>query len=131
TEEIPQAAAYDCVHPLIDRVMQLRAQLEAALDWKTSLQELASAEAPTSPSYQISEDGPDHDKVFTATAVVNEEVLGTGVGRSKKAAEQKAAEAAWKVLTERAAAVEDAEAEEAAGPASGRGVAVDPSTSAD
>ena len=46
--------------------------------------------------------------------MVDEEVLGTGVGRSKKAAEQKAAEAAWNLLTERATVVQDAEAEQAA-----------------
>jgi ribonuclease-3 len=35
--------------------------------------------------------GPDHDKEFTATVLVDDEVLGTGVGRSKKIAEQQAA----------------------------------------
>ena len=102
------------VHHLLDPLMEHTANLGAALDWKTSLQELASAEAPSNPSYRIVEDGPDHDKVFTAPAVVDEEVLGTGVGRSKKAAEQKAAEAAWNLLTERATVVQDAEAEQAA-----------------
>lgn len=100
-------AADTFVHHLLDPLMEHTANLGAALDWKTSLQELVSTETPTSPNYHIVEDGPDHDKVFTATAVVDDEVLGTGVGRSKKAAEQKAAEAAWKLLTERAAAVED------------------------
>ncbi|MCK0111311.1 ribonuclease III [Ornithinimicrobium sp. F0845] len=104
-------AAGTFVHHLLDPLMAHTANLGAALDWKTSLQELASVDAPVSPSYQISEDGPDHDKVFTASAIIEDEVLGTGVGRSKKAAEQKAAEAAWKVLTERATAVEDAEAD--------------------
>ena len=107
-------AADTFIHHLLDPLMEHTANLGAALDWKTSLQELVSTETPTTPNYQIVEDGPDHDKVFTATAVVNEEVLGTGVGRSKKAAEQKAAEAAWKLLSDRATAVEDAEAEAAA-----------------
>ncbi|USQ75208.1 ribonuclease III [Ornithinimicrobium cryptoxanthini] len=102
-------AADTFVHHLLDPMMEQSATLGAALDWKTSLQELASTDAPVSPTYQIVEEGPDHDKVFTATAVVEEEVLGTGVGRSKKAAEQKAAEAAWTLLTERATAREDAE----------------------
>lgn len=101
-------AADTFVHHLLDPLMEHSAKLGAALDWKTSLQELVSAEAPLSPSYQIAEEGPDHDKVFTASAVVEEEILGTGVGRSKKAAEQKAAEAAWTLLTERATAVADA-----------------------
>jgi ribonuclease-3 len=105
------AAADTFVHHLLDPLMESSAKLGAALDWKTSLQELVSLEAPVSPSYEITEVGPDHDKVFTATAVVEDEVLGTGVGRSKKAAEQKAAEAAWNLLTERTAAVEDAASE--------------------
>lgn len=109
------SAADTFVHHLLDPLLEYTAGLGAALDWKTSLQELASAESPASPEYRISEEGPDHDKVFTATAIVGEEVLGTGVGRSKKAAEQKAAEAAWNVLTERATAVEDAETEAASG----------------
>ena len=108
---MPAASAF--VHHLLDPLMDHSAGLGAALDWKTSLQELASTQAPESPEYHITEEGPDHDKVFTASAVVAGEVLGTGVGRSKKAAEQKAAEAAWNLLTERASAVEDAETEAA------------------
>lgn len=119
-------AADAFVHHLLDPLMAHTANLGAALDWKTSLQELASAEAPVSPNYQIVEEGPDHDKVFTATAVVEGEVLGTGVGRSKKAAEQKAAEAAWKVLTERATAVGDAEIAQAAVSADGAGASTEP-----
>ena len=48
------------------------------------------------------EDGPDHDKTFTATVVISGEALGAGVGRNKKAAEQQAAEIAWKAVKERA-----------------------------
>ena len=107
-------AADTFVHHLLDPMMEQSATMGAALDWKTSLQELVSAESAVSASYQIVEEGPDHDKVFTATAVVETEVLGTGVGRSKKAAEQKAAEAAWKLLTERTTAREDAATEASA-----------------
>ena len=46
-------------------------------------------------SYDIVEDGPEHDKVFRATVLVDEEPFGSGSGRSKKQAEQAAAEAAW------------------------------------
>jgi len=41
--------------------------------------------------YQIEERGPDHQKEFTATVVIGGTTLGTGVGRSKKEAEQQAA----------------------------------------
>lgn len=45
-----------------------------------------------------SESGPVHDRVFTATAVRDGNVIGTGIGRSKKQAEQEAAKAAMKNL---------------------------------
>jgi ribonuclease-3 len=77
--------------------------LGAGLDWKTSLQELAAARSLGPPSYNITSTGPDHDKEFTATAVVGGEELGSGVGRSKKEAEQVAAQVAWRMLDERGA----------------------------
>ncbi|QKT07014.1 ribonuclease III [Gordonia sp. X0973] len=76
-------------------------RLGAGLDWKTSLQELSAARSLGPPSYSITSTGPDHDKEFTATAIVGGEELGSGVGRSKKEAEQVAAEEAWKVLDAR------------------------------
>lgn len=74
--------------------------LGAGLDWKTSLQELAAARSLGSPTYLVTSTGPDHDKQFTAIVVVNDIEHGTGVGRSKKEAEQKAAAMAWKALME-------------------------------
>ncbi|MGD9530132.1 MAG: ribonuclease III [Pseudonocardia sp.] len=73
--------------------------LGAGLDWKTSLQELTAAQELGVPEYRIAEDGPDHLKTFTATAVVGGRELGSGDGRTKKEAEQKAAEIAWRTLT--------------------------------
>ncbi|CAN5468612.1 ribonuclease III [soil metagenome] len=70
----------------------------AGLDWKTSLQELCAAKVLGSPLYQVTSTGPDHDKQFTATVVVKDIEYGTGVGRSKKEAEQKAAAEAWRAL---------------------------------
>lgn len=99
------------VHHLLDPLMRSSATLGAGLDWKTSLQELAAAGALGTPEYRVSEEGPDHEKVFTAAVVVGEESLGEGVGRSKKEAEQKAAELAWTVLNGRAAAALSAEPE--------------------
>ncbi|WP_082177041.1 ribonuclease III [Arsenicicoccus sp. oral taxon 190] len=91
------------VHHLLDPLMASSARLGAALDWKTSLQELTSTLGIGVPEYRLTDEGPDHLKVFTARAVVGEETLGEGVGRSKKEAEQKAAEVAWTALDERAA----------------------------
>ncbi|WP_409485292.1 ribonuclease III [Arsenicicoccus dermatophilus] len=90
------------VHHLLDPLMASSARLGAALDWKTSLQEMTSALGIGVPEYALTDEGPDHLKVFTARAVVGEETLGEGVGRSKKEAEQKAAEIAWTALSARA-----------------------------
>lgn len=80
--------------PLLDTA----ATLGAGLDWKTSLQELTAARGIGVPAYHVSSTGPDHDREFTATVVVSDTEYGTGVGRSKKEAEQKAAAAAWTAL---------------------------------
>lgn len=72
--------------------------LGAGLDWKTSLQELTAARGLGAPSYIVTSTGPDHDKEFTAVVVVMDAEYGSGVGRSKKEAEQKAAAATWKTL---------------------------------
>jgi ribonuclease-3 len=50
------------------------------------------------PSYVVTATGPDHDKEFTATVIVTDVEYGTGVGRTKKEAELKAAAAAWTAL---------------------------------
>lgn len=71
----------------------------AALDYKTSLQELAASSLGGMPSYSIEEEGPDHAKRFTATVSVTGRPLGTGRGRSKKEAEQNAAREAFEKLT--------------------------------
>ena len=75
---------------------------EGERDYKTILQELASADLHALPDYRISERGPDHQKEFTARVHLAGEVWGTGMGRSKKEAEQQAAHEAYLRLTERA-----------------------------
>jgi ribonuclease-3 len=79
--------------------MEGSARLGAGLDWKTSLQELAAARSLGVPEYRVEESGPDHEKLFTASAVLGEAVHGTGTGRSKKEAEQRAAEEAYTALS--------------------------------
>ncbi len=86
------------IHDLFNEAVIDAGRLGAGLDWKTSLQELTAARSLGPPSYLISSTGPDHDKEFTATAVVGGDELGTGIGRSKKEAEQVAAEEAWRTL---------------------------------
>jgi ribonuclease-3 len=88
------------VERLFDGLLRAAPLLGAGLDWKTSLQELTAASDLGVPEYRISEDGPDHLKTFTAVAVVGGRELGSGVGRTKKEAEQKAAQLAWRSLDE-------------------------------
>lgn len=88
------------VERLFDGLLRAAPLLGAGLDWKTSLQELTAASDLGVPEYRISEDGPDHLKTFTAAAVVGGRELGTGVGRTKKEAEQKAAQLAWRMLSD-------------------------------
>ncbi|RBQ17423.1 ribonuclease III [Spongiactinospora rosea] len=87
--------AFRVVHLLFDPLIARSASLGAGLDWKTSLQELTAAEALGVPEYQVEESGPDHAKSFTAVVRVGGVEYGFGAGRSKKEAEQQAAEAAW------------------------------------
>ncbi len=86
------------VHHLFDRLVDEAVKMGAGLDWKTSLQEIAAAMESEPPEYRITETGPDHDKRFTAVAVVAERTFKAGLGHNKKQAEQRAAENAFRVL---------------------------------
>lgn len=88
------------IHRLFDPLMAESAGRGAALDWKTSLQELTAALGLGVPEYRIEGTGPDHLKTFTAWVVVAGNRYGGAEGRSKKEAEQRAAEAAWRMLTD-------------------------------
>lgn len=100
-------SAAELVHRLFDPLIEVL-EPRVSLDWKTSLQELTATEGLGVPEYLVTETGPDHEKTFTAAARVGGVSYGTGTGRSKKEAEQQAAESAW--LAIRAAADERAKA---------------------
>src|SRR5487761_1818332 len=100
-------AASDLVHRLFDPVIERSALLGAGLDWKTSLQELTAVRGLGVPEYVVKDSGPDHQKLFRAVVRVGSRELGTGEGRSKKAAEQLAAEAAYRTITAEPAAGSD------------------------
>lgn len=93
--------AGEVVHGLFDPVMAAAADMGAGLDWKTSLQEVASERSLTVPVYQIESTGPDHEREFTAFVRVGYETYGPGYGRSKKEAEQNAAQIAWEAIHEK------------------------------
>jgi len=90
--------ARDVILSLFGDVLDTAASLGAGLDWKTSLQELAAARRLGVPSYGVTSTGPEHDKQFTARAVVNGVEYGSGEGRTKKEAEQQAAASAYNAL---------------------------------
>ena len=71
------------------------------LDGKTALQELCAANGLSTPEYLITESGPDHNKSFTAVAVVSNEKFDLGEGKSKREAEQAAAKLAYDKLSAR------------------------------
>ena len=70
----------------------------AGIDGKTALQELAAMRGLGAPEYEIEESGPDHDKRFSAVALLNGERFDPGTGKSKREAEQVAAKLALEVL---------------------------------
>jgi ribonuclease-3 len=93
------AIASEVIHRLFDPVLEAAPGHGAALDWKTSLQELTAMRGLGVPEYVITSAGPDHAKSFTAAAVVDGDTYDVRPGRNKKEAEQSAAEAAWRSLT--------------------------------
>jgi ribonuclease-3 len=71
---------------------------ETRIDFKSALQELL-AQRRSHVSYEVTaESGPPHRRVFEVAAIVDSERVGEGSGRSKKAAEQAAAERALQCL---------------------------------
>jgi ribonuclease-3 len=91
--------ADELVHRLFDPLIARAARLGAGLDWKTSLQELTAELNLGVPEYHVEESGPDHQKFFRAFVRIGSQTYGQGEGRSKKEAEQQAAEAAWTAIT--------------------------------
>jgi len=86
------------VHHLFDPLMADVATRGAGLDWKTSLQEIASLAGLGVPVYEVVESGPDHAKTFRAMVVLDRQTYGPGAGRNKKEAEQNAAALAFTAL---------------------------------
>lgn len=91
---VASAIAERLLKPLVEDALR-----NASADPKTRLQEWTQARAGETPRYcVVGEEGPDHAKVFEAAAVVNGKELARGRGRSKKEAEQQAAERALAIL---------------------------------
>jgi ribonuclease-3 len=94
-------AATALVLRLLEPLMTDPERYGAAMDPKTSLQELAARLSLSPPVYVVTAEGPDHHRRFTATVSVGE-VVSTGEGSSKKQAEMAGALAVWRELSSRA-----------------------------
>ena len=71
------------------------------IDAKTALQEFAQGVLRLTPLYFERSEGPPHERRFTSQVRVGDEILGEGIGASKKAAQQSAAGVALAVLRNR------------------------------
>jgi len=81
--------------PLIDTIVEKK----LFKDYKSTLQELVQAQGLQSPEYRVvAETGPDHDKEFTVSVLINDQDYASGIGKSKQAAQQEAARLALEKL---------------------------------
>lgn len=92
---------YEGAHKFItDNIVATLPQILETGSWrdpKSYLQEVAQEKDGQTPIYKVlSEDGPDHDKIFTLGVFIGSQLRGSGSGSSKQAAQQKAAEEALK-----------------------------------
>ena len=92
------AVCTEIVRKLIASTLDSAVARGAGLDGKTALQELVAALNKGVPEYVVSEEGPDHDKNFTAIAMVAGVAISEGAGKSKREAEQIAARLAFESL---------------------------------
>lgn len=93
-------AAYEMVKRLLADSVEEAIPFLEMFDAKTRLQELCARLSIGVPQYDIEGVGPDHERVFTATVLVDGLSYGSGEGRTKKAAEQIAAVGAYDALVE-------------------------------
>ena len=74
-------------------------QIQDLTNYKSLLQEHTQSKFQKVPMYKvISEEGPDHEKIFVVEVFINNELLGSGKGPNKKSAQQSAAKEACKAL---------------------------------
>ncbi len=72
--------------------------LEHSVDYKSALQERLARRGELVSYAVVDEQGPPHDRTFTVQATIRGKEIGSGVGRSKKDAEQEAAQSALEAM---------------------------------
>ena len=88
--EIVQVLLADLVNEALGALKQL--------DAKSQLQELVARSSLSAPEYRVTDEGPDHAKMFFAAVYIGNDWMGAGSGRSKKVAEEEAAQQAITTL---------------------------------
>lgn len=85
--------------PIIEKEISFASKDEMAYDYKTSLQQFIQAIGKDKLIYVcVKETGPDHAKTFEVEAKLNSNVIGKGIGKTKREAEQMAAKEALKLF---------------------------------
>lgn len=95
------AQGKDCYRRVVLSLFEseLKSPSRVRTDYKTKLQQLAEQDGSCVLEYRvISEEGPEHDKRFNVAAYMNNNLVGMGVGRTKKLAEMQAAKVALKLF---------------------------------
>ena len=94
-------AARAFVTPFIRSDVNLLLEKNSIIDYKSRLQQIVQSEKGEVLSYIITnESGPDHDKTFECSAMLNSNPIGSGTGKSKREAEQLAARDALRLFGE-------------------------------
>ncbi len=91
--------AHQVISRLFSPLLEMAEKEEFYQDFKTRLQEVSQETLKATPRYLLAKNfGPDHNKVFGVKVVIQEKVAGIGAGKSKKEAEQRAANRTLKNL---------------------------------
>ncbi len=94
-----EAAARHFAEPMFEALLATLDQEELPPDPKSRLQEWAQSKLGQTPHYRTAnESGPQHLREFTVEVLIGDELVGSGIGRSKNAAAQGAAAAALQRL---------------------------------
>ena len=91
-------SAYALVKSLLSESIDEALAALKQLDAKSQLQELCSRLDNPMPEYRVTDEGPDHAKTFYAAVYIGNDWMGAGSGRSKKVAEELAAQQAFATL---------------------------------
>ena len=92
--ETTRATLLRHLRPFLDRADDP----DSTMDWKTPLREELQARELPELTFEVTGEGPDHNRHYSARAVSGQDVLGKGEGSSRKHAEAQAAKAAFLAL---------------------------------